>query len=234
MRFSHATAFNTAYILDWLQFKHRANGTDAWEGTPLITHLFGQVDLGILPNGENPAAINDMKSLIVRVEIPGWTTVMQGDAVNNQTNILITNHIELEADILQASLQGGGVNLGAAQPVDRANSEAWARHINPRFAIISAGSHGHHRHPRADAINRFNFEGNRLDIVQQHTIHYYQDANPLAYIEVPPIESQYGGLLGRTRKAVYTTFSSGNITFESGHHTPALVVAPANLPPYLP
>lgn len=234
MCFSQHTALNTPAILDWLQFKQRANGEDAWVGPSMITHLFGQTDLGIMPHGVNMAAINDMKSLIVRVEIPDWTAVLPGDALNVQTNILIENEVELTSDILHSSLQGGGVNLNTG--LNRANSQAWAQHVDPRFVVISAGSHGTHRHPRADAMNRYDFQGGRLEDVGRHYIHYYEDANPLVYARPnpAPINTQYGGLLARTKKAVYNTFSSGDITFSTANNMPALAIAPANLPAYLP
>lgn len=228
MRFSAGRHLNTPAEINWLLHRQNINAEEEedvnWEGDPIITHFFGQTDLGIVPAG---ADANDQKSIVTRVSINNWSAVFQGDALRVNTDAIIGlgEQQEFEADILHASLQGGGV--------DRANQPTWIQHVNPRYGIFSAGQRGNpHFHPRAGVIKRFFFEGNRLFVAaHQHNIHLF---NPNG-VAIPHLynvrNSQYGGVIKRTRYGVYTPFSSGNIRFNSQNIEP--VTQYAALPGYL-
>ncbi|MBP9776491.1 MAG: hypothetical protein ACH349_02005 [Candidatus Rhabdochlamydia sp.] len=227
MRFSGTRVINNAQEIDWLLFRHPDGDEETlnWNGNPTITHLLGQTDLGIVPQGGG-SDFHDQQSIVTRVEIPNWSVVFQGDAVNAVTRRIIQQGIALDADILHASLQGGGV--------DRANNQRWIRHINTRYGIFSAGSHAGHKHPRAEVIERFFFAGNRIEENRPpHFLHYYNPKNrAVQNIAVVHPVTQYDGIVGNTRHGIYTTFTCGAIRFNSQNAAP--VVERVALPGYLP
>ena len=227
MRFSGVRPINNAAEIDWLLFRHPDGDEETlnWNVNPSITDFFGQTDLGIVPQGGG-ANFHDQQSIVTRVEILNWTAVLQGDAVNAVTRRIMQGGIVLNSDILQASLQGGGV--------DRANNQNWIRNVNPRYGIFSAGSHAGHKHPRAEVIERFFFAGNRIENNRPlHFLHYYNPKNRVIQnIAVAHPVTQYGGVVGNTRHGVYTTFTSGALRFHSQNPVP--VVERVALPGYLP
>jgi len=178
MRFSGVRPINNAAEINWLLFRHPDWDEEMlnWNGNPSITIFFGQTDLGIVPHCGG-SSFHDQQSIVTRVEIPKWTAVIQGDAVNTVTRRIMQGEIVLNSDILQASLQGGGV--------DRANNKNWIRNVNPRsYGIYSAGSHARHKQPRVEVIEKFFFAGNRIENNRPlHFLHFY---NPKRwFIQLP-------------------------------------------------
>jgi hypothetical protein len=234
MRFTNMRAVNNEEEIDWLLQRYTEEDEVNWHGDPSVTHLLGHTDLHIIPHGQR---IHDQKSIVTRVNIPEWSALIQGDALNFTTNAIMAQEHELESDIFQASLQGGLGTNGNGE--NSANSATWIRHINPRYGVFSAGSHAGHRHPRAEVMNRFLFEGNRLvHNMHRHFLHYYNPNNvAVQFLHnpgiVPPELNQYGGHIGNTRYGIFTTFTlSGNrtLSFNTEQNEP---VYPLALPNYL-
>ncbi len=236
IHFTAQRAINNAVEIDWLLHRYDpVHGIDEpnWYGNSHITHLIGQLDLGFdLPIGGNADA-HDAKSIVTRIRINEWTLLTQGDALRRNTDRIrgIIDQPALESDIYHASLQGGGVT----NRLDRANRRDWIQFINPRFGVLTAGSHGRHQHPKAEVIERFYYQGNRLDA--HHTQHYIHFFNPNNLLLPFPVfgPNRFGGFLGSTDRGIYATFTSGKVSFTS--QNPAQPIAEYvgnNLPPYLP
>lgn len=101
--------------------------------------------------GQSPKNIHD--SMIVSELFYGSTTaLLMGDAERLLEYQLISEGINLKADILKAGHHGSKTS----------SSEEFLGAVSPRYAVISVGKKNRYGHPYQEVIDRFNYLGIKI------------------------------------------------------------------------
>lgn len=147
--------------------------------------------------------ISNGASIVLRVhrEVNGesFTAILTGDATFDTENAMLTAYANtpdvLDCDVLRLGHHGTDVT---------STSDAWLAATTPRIAFSSSGHHGSFRHPRCSVSDRVGAVEN-LDTVDCHALVCGAGAG----------ETCVGGFCTRSfARAVYDTFSAGEITIE--------------------
>lgn len=149
-------------------------------------------------------------SLVVRVTYKGKSCLLTGDATKKTGEYNFECLPDLKADILQASHHGA--------ESEGCNNENWVKKLNPSFAMISSGFHGH-RHPRTIIVSRFL---NLLPKVKcgHHPVYVgiknASDSLSLKSFVKSFVKNSEGYGIISTEQGLYGTLGQGDITFDLG------------------
>ncbi|MDU6543065.1 MBL fold metallo-hydrolase [Clostridium sp.] len=118
---------------------------------PIVGETFyvGQAKCTILaPNSSSYDDLNDY-SIVVKVEFGNNSFLFTGDAGEVSEKEMLSNGLELKADVLKVGHHGSRTS----------SSDAFLNTVNPKYAVISVGKDNDYGHPNAEALNRLSSRG---------------------------------------------------------------------------
>ena len=119
-----------------------------------------------------PAWESNNNSLVLRLSYGDISFLLTGDIEEEAERYLARNSTDLKSDVLKASHHGS----------NSSTTDAFLRAVEPRWAVISAGSDNQYGHPHPDVITRL--EGavgadNIFSTARQGSIHFSTDGRRL-------------------------------------------------------
>ena len=114
---------------------------------PTIGESFtlGEAIITVLYTGTDTTDLNNT-SIVLRLDFGNTSYLFTGDATEKTENILLTNNLNLKADVLKVGHHGSKYST----------TDKFLEKVNPKYAVISVGKDNSYNHPEDTILNKLN------------------------------------------------------------------------------
>ena len=152
---------------------------------PVVGEAFnlGEAKCTILaPNCDSYEDANNY-SIVIKLEYGNNSFLLTGDAEDVSEKEMLSNGLDLKADVLKAGHHGS----------KSSSTDAFLNAVNPKYAVISVGKDNDYGHPNKETLQKFSSRGIKVYRTDESgTIVVTSDGNNITFNASPPTSNDSG------------------------------------------